>query len=846
MTILTDRGTRTARIRRSPHLVPLVGILVAVVAANAPDLFHLITANPLVLNADLTPTASGPLPGLPYVDGNAGFTMQALGHLADLDWLHGHIPWWNPYEGVGSPLAGEMQSGAFFPLTFLVLLHQGVLLLRVSIELVAGWSTYFLVRRLGVGRTFATAAGVAFGLCGTLAWVAHAPIRPVALLPLCLIGVERAIQAAREHRRGGWRLLAVALALSVLAGFPETSFIDGVFVVFWAVLRLAVSGREVWPRALARMVGGAVGGLALAAPLLVAFADYLPYGYVGGHTGGLATTSLPTAGLSQLLLPYSLGPIFGFQSAPGTPGTLSALWGGVGGFLSVTIVATGLVGLVGPRLRTLRIGLGAWILLCLLRTFGFPPVVHLLAAIPGLRLTAFFRYSDPSWELAVVVLAALGMDDVARRLTPRRVLVAAAAVTGAFAVWAAVTAWPLLTHAVGAGGAAGTHAGHRYLYPLLSLVGASVALTVLALGALLAGRRPQPIGEVAHPSGTYPRVRQFDGTRRRGRLLMAGIVALESIVLLGFTYVTAPAPTALHLGSVEWLQAHLGNDRFITLGPITPDYGSYFGIAEANINDLPVPTSFNHEIATRLDPNALPGVFSGGGRINPHGPTPAEELASRLPDYEAIGVRYVVESADGKDVQDAPFPAVGSPPWPAGPRRVYRDSFAEIWELPLAAPVFSLRPLIQDLIPADGLPASCRVAEVDWDQAHVHCTEPSILVRRVQYMPGWTATVRGGTRVVAKDSDGPPGLFQQVELPAGTTVVHFTFLPPHEYPAGVVALVALLVLVISLLWTAVGASPAGPGLPGTGAGTVSKRAARRYPPESTRGQGERSDGAPTG
>ena len=95
--------------------------------ANAPALLHLVTTNPLVLERRLTPTTSGWLPGLPYIDGNAGFTMQALGHLAALDWLHGHVPWWNPYEGVGAPLAGEMQSGAFFPLTMLLALHQGVL-----------------------------------------------------------------------------------------------------------------------------------------------------------------------------------------------------------------------------------------------------------------------------------------------------------------------------------------------------------------------------------------------------------------------------------------------------------------------------------------------------------------------------------------------------------------------------------------------------------------------------------------------------------------------------------------------------------------------------------------------
>ncbi len=76
-----------------------------------------------------------------------------------------------------------------------------------------------------------------------------------------------------------------------------------------------------------------------------------------------------------------------------------------------------------------------------------------------------------------------------------------------------------------------------------------------------------------------------------------------------------------------------------------------------------------------------------------------------MPNYEAIGVRFVVENANGKDVQDAPFPAKGSAPWPTGPRLVYRDSFAEIWELPAAAPVFSLHPPGDDTVPGDDLPA---------------------------------------------------------------------------------------------------------------------------------------------
>ncbi|MGH9096951.1 MAG: hypothetical protein ACRDWB_05960, partial [Acidimicrobiales bacterium] len=365
--------------RRSHEIFPLVCIFVAVLLANLPGLLHIVTSNPQTVDAYLGPGKAAWLPGRPYIDPNSGFTTQALGHLATLDWLHGHIPWWNPYEGLGSSLAGEMQSGAFFLPTFLLLFHQGMLYLQILLETATGWATYLLLRRLGVGRTFSIAGGVAFGLCGSYAWLTHAPVRPILLLPLSLLGVERALTAARERRPGGWRLLAVALAFSILAGFPETTFIDGLFVLWWAVLRMSGPGREYWRPMVAKLGAGVVAGVALAAPLLVAFLTFLPHANLGGHGPVEAHSSLPTTGLSQLLLPYSLGPINGFRGGgllAGNVDTITALWGSVGGYVTVTLVAAGLVGLVGRRNRRLRVGLGLWVLLCLLRTFGFGPVVY--------------------------------------------------------------------------------------------------------------------------------------------------------------------------------------------------------------------------------------------------------------------------------------------------------------------------------------------------------------------------------------------------------------------------------------------------------------------------------------
>jgi hypothetical protein len=790
---LTRQFHQTVRNRvsaHSPDATPLACILVAILVANVPALLHLVTTNPLVINAYLTPPRSGWLPGLPFIDPNAGYTTQALGHLAAIDWMHGHVPWWNPYEGVGAPLAGEMQSGAFFPLTIVLVLHQGLFLLQLILETVTGWSTYFLIRRLGVGRSFSTAAGVAFGLAGTYAWLAHAPIRPVALLPLSLLGVERAVEAAKEHRSGGWTVLALALALSILAGFPETTFIDGIFVAWWSVLRVAGPGRLYWRAVACKLATGLVTGVALAAPLIAAFVGYLPNANVGAHNGGFADTSLPSTGLTQLILPYSLGPIFGFHSPNSANDTISALWGSVGGFLSVTLIACGLVGLIGKRQRLLRLGLGSWVLVSLLRTFGFPPVVHLMAVLPGVRLTAFYRYSDPSWELAVVALAALGLDDIARNFTQRKVLVGGSVITGVLAAWAAATAWPILTRAVGP---PGSQVGHRHIYALGSLAAACGALTLLSAGGFWAGRGSRKLD--------YERMRNLsrhERSRRRGRVLMAGVVSAESVLLLGFTYLSAPAPTALQTGSVGWLQANLGAYRFVTLGPIQPNYGSYFRIAEANANDLPFPKTWDSYIQTQLDPNAPSGLFTGGARVNPGGLTPAQELSANLANYEAVGIRFVVESSNGRDLQGNPFPATSALAWPAGPRLVYQDSFADIWQLPAAAPVFSLRP--------SGSPSDrnqdtrrCTVTGVGWDRATVSCPHPSVLVRRVQYIPGWTATSDRAPVPVQEDRSGPAGLLQQVQLPAGVTTVNFNYLPPHEDLAITIAAFAGLLLVSSLI-----------------------------------------------
>ena len=353
---------------RWPHAFPVALIIGAVALANALYLSGTVDPNPLYQQSGLaTRLQPGWLPGLDTIDPNAGFNSQALGRRAVLEWLRGRVPWWNAYEGIGAPLAGGMNSAALFPLVALMGFPSGQVTFFAVLETVAGIATYLLLLRLSVSRAPALAGGIAFALNGTFAWFRYVASNPIAFLPLLLLGVERACEAADRERRSGFGLVAVALALSLYAGFPETAFLDGLLAVTWVIARAASLRGASRTRFLAKVAGGGVTGVLLAAPIVVPFLDYLVYADIGGHTGAFANVHLQTEALPMLLLPYVYGPIFGFTAYDRTS-TLTSVWSNVGGYLTTSVATLALIGMLGRRLRPLRVGLVLWIAVALRRS----------------------------------------------------------------------------------------------------------------------------------------------------------------------------------------------------------------------------------------------------------------------------------------------------------------------------------------------------------------------------------------------------------------------------------------------------------------------------------------------
>jgi hypothetical protein len=196
--------------------------------------------DPIWANSGLVEGVHRITSGSPYGDGNVGWTSEALGYLAAWDWLHGIVPWWNPYSGIGLPLAGEMQPGAFFlPFNLVLLLPNGILWLKISMQIVTGLTTYALLRELGLSRLSSLMGAALYALNGTLAWTPGpaSVFCSLPFLPLLLWGIER----ARQSAGGPISIIAVACAIawSVLAGFPEASYLNGLFALLWFGCRLS-------------------------------------------------------------------------------------------------------------------------------------------------------------------------------------------------------------------------------------------------------------------------------------------------------------------------------------------------------------------------------------------------------------------------------------------------------------------------------------------------------------------------------------------------------------------------------------------------------------------------------
>ena len=194
-----------------------------------------------------------------------------------LNWTqvhHGFLPLWNPYSVLGMPQAFNWESAPFaLPslVGYLVPLRLAYTAAFLTSMVVAGTGVYVLGRVLRLGVIGCVMAATVFELSGQFIANLGCPLSSVTSWSGWLFAFAILIVRGR-HRSRDVCLFAVALAMSIYAGYPEAVAILGLALAVFVVVLLAsritrFGGSGPILRPALRLIGATAAGAALAAPL---------------------------------------------------------------------------------------------------------------------------------------------------------------------------------------------------------------------------------------------------------------------------------------------------------------------------------------------------------------------------------------------------------------------------------------------------------------------------------------------------------------------------------------------------------------------------------------------------
>jgi len=517
-------------------------------------------------------------------------------------WRGGSLPFWNPYQGLGAPLAAAMQPQPFFPLRVLEALHPGPTVhdwFVVARLFVAGFFAGAFVL-LFAGRAAAVTASVACAFTGYFGSYYDMPHLSVeTLLPALLWATELVVRRPNASRTA---LLAAIAGLDVLGGMPESTLLAYTVAGAYAAVRVCMLRRDgrVVGRIIALAGAGALGA-ALAAVVVLPFVEYLPQSYdthqpanTGGAFVGLAVDACLPQCLVQHIAPLAFGPpwnniLTGFDGQTDNQGGfgLVVIW------LGLLATFRSLGALAARRARALDgvvVFLACVTFLLIAKRFGFPPV-QWIGALPGYRLVVFLKYAESPAGVCAAMLAGFGVDALRRALAEARryplvdVLVLALA---AFAYAAGRNAVP----------PEAAHAGYFY---------GAIALTIGAFAVAIGARELARRGTVS---------------ARAAIVAVMSCVAIEATgsYMLPMLYVaTTPQPPANPYADdaqsfIATIAPPLERDHMRVLGAYGIFFGNWagsFGLRAVNSVDAMYPHHFLRFVADFSPPSAQVNDLSG-------------------------------------------------------------------------------------------------------------------------------------------------------------------------------------------------------------------------------------------
>ena len=754
----TSEGLGTHLASRWIDLACIAWVVLVGIAVLAPALAHGISIGPYDILSQGGLTAHSAVPN----DALLGDQIEQMIPWTNLAWTQvhaGHLPLWNSYNVMGTPLAFNWQSATFsFPalVGYLLPLSLAYTTQVIVTLIVAGCGAYMLCRLLRIGPVASAFAGVAFELCGPfftwLGWPIAAVFSWLGWILAGFILIQRG-----QHRARYVVLTGIALAAAVYAGQPDALVVFFMGIAAFVVVSLAtltVRGDQTF-----RLASSALDtclavllGFLFSAPLALPGLQLL-HGSVRSLSGGGSFFGQRAIGASHAFYGFVLGLV-------ALPNYFLFYYIGV----PVVVLALGTV-LFSFRRKYVP----AFAALCLLgAVLAFVhPVDAALNALPGLRAIRFPR-GVILLAFGTAILGAMGLNRLIR--TARRTVLIGFGILFAAGGVVLVVVWLTGANRIEGFAVLGTAS---YLWVAGGIL---IGLALVALGVIDLRHRPDV---AASQSSGMPLRTTWTAPRNWGACLL---LALESgfLVIAGISVWSAPPPQANATPAVKQLERIVGSS-VVGLGQsdclndnlgINPNANILFGIHEYAVYEPLLPSRY-YTSWTAL--TGTSGGYSLASRFCPA--FTSASLARRF------GVSFVL------DHQGAPGPS--------GAAYVTTIAHEDVYKIP-GAGIATLAPMTQGHSSTDAQEETVvpRVSHPDsgtW-QVITTASHAQNLRLRLTDVPGWHATLDGRPLGLRPYGD----IMLQATVPAGHHVVTVRYLPTSFLYGLILAAIGVLGSVVLL------------------------------------------------